>query len=181
MGIFGKFKPKTKVQKLINDLYADNMEVRKRAILELAGMGESVVEPLIENLKTVKSIPIQGGSPDALATIGEYAIEPLARILKDSESTEMARFGAIIAFTKMTDGAGGSLIRTLMDKAVEPLIEALSKNNCKGFVLANVCTALGRIGDPRAVEPMKRALEASKDQAWIKDNIKENIEKIQKK
>jgi HEAT repeat protein len=181
MGIFGKFKRKSRMQKLIDNLYANNMEVRKRAILELASMGESAIKPLIENLKTVKSIPIQGGSPDALATIGKPAIEPLVRILKDSESTEMARFGAIMALTKMTDGASGSLIGALRDKAVEPLIETLSRSNCKGLVFANVCTALGRIGDSRATEPMKRALEASKDGAWIKDKVKEEIEKIQKK
>jgi HEAT repeat protein len=181
MGIFGKFKPKSKVQKLIDDLYAKNMDARKRAVLELASMGESAVEPLINNLKTVKSIPIQGGSPDALATIGEPAIEPLVRILEDSESTGMTRFGAIMALTKMTDGASWSLNRALMDKAVEPLIEAISRSDCKGFMFANICTALGRIGDSRAVEPMKRALEASKDEAWINNVVKEAIEKILKK
>jgi HEAT repeat protein len=127
MDIFGKFKRKSRMQKLIDNLHADNMAVRKRAILELTSMGESAIEPLIENLKTVKSIPIQGGSPDALATIGKPAIEPLVRIFKDIESTEMERFGAIMAFTKMTDGASGSVIGALRDKAVEPLIEALSR------------------------------------------------------
>jgi HEAT repeat protein len=181
MGIFGKFKPKSKVQKLIDDLYTKNMDARKKAVLELASMGESAVEPLINDLKTVKSIPIQGGSPDALATIGEPAIEPLVRILYDSESTGMARFGAIMALTKMTDGASWSLNRVLMDKAVEPLIEAISRSDCKGFMFANICIALGRIGDPRALEPMKRAFEASKDEAWINNVVKEAIEKIQKK
>jgi HEAT repeat protein len=178
MGIFGKFKPKSKIEKLIDNLNDDNLEVRKRAVLELASMGEPAVEPLIENLKTVKSIPMQGGSPDALATIGEPAIEPLVRILKDSESTGLARLGATIAFAKMSDGANASLIGVLIDKAVEPLIETLSRSDCKGFTFASVCTALGRIGDSRAIEPMKRALEASKDK-WIKDTAREALEKLQ--
>jgi len=181
MGIFGKFRPKSRMQKLIDDLYDKNMEARKRAILELASMGESAVEPLIENLKTIKSFPMVGGSPEALATIGEPAVESLTRILKDSESTGMARLGAIMALTKMTDGASWSLNRVLREKAVEPLIEALSRSDCKGLIFASVCSALGRIGDPRAVEPMKKALEASKDETWIKDVAKENIEKIQKR
>jgi HEAT repeat protein len=181
MGIFGKFKRKSRMQKLIDNLYADNMEDRERAILEFASMGESAIEPLIDNITTIKNIPIQGESPDALATVGKPAIEPLVGILKDNQSTEMAYFGAIMAVTEMTDGASGLLIGALRDKAVEPLIVALSRSNCEGLVFANICTALGRIGNPKTIEQMKRALEASKDGALIKDNVKETIEKIQKR
>jgi HEAT repeat protein len=180
MVIFGVLKLKSKVQKLIEDLYADEFEVRVRAALELANMKESVVEPLIENLKTVKSIPLKGGSPEPLAAIGEPAIEPLVRILKDSESTEMARLGTTMAFAKMTDGASASLIGVLIDKAVEPLIKTLSRSDCKGLTFVSICTALGRIGDSRAIEPIKTAIEATKD-AWLKNVAREALEKIQTK
>jgi len=179
MGILGVFKAKSKVQKLIEDLHADEMEVRMRAALELASMRESAVEPLIEDLKTAKSIPFKGGSPEALAAIGEPAIEPLVRILKDSESTELARLGTTAAFAKMADGASASLIGVLMDKAVEPLIETLSRG-CGGLMFVSVCLALGRIGDSRAIEPMKMAIEVTKD-GWLKGVAKEALEKIQTK
>lgn len=177
MGIFGKvFKSKTK--RLIDDLKNDNLEVRKRAVLELASMGESAVEPLIEALSS--EFKLTFGPQSALAEIGEPAIEPLIRTLKDSKSNELTRTGAVIALAKMSDGAGESLIRTLRDKAVEPLIETLSRGYCKGnkFMFSGICAALGNFGDSRAVEPLRSALEAWKNDKVMQDIAKKALEKI---
>ena len=55
-------------------------------------------------------------------------------------------------------------------KAIEPLIEALTADK-DDRVRWKAAEALGNIGDPRAVEPLKSAL---KDQGeWIEEKVKD--------
>ena len=178
MGFFGKvFKSKT--DKLISDLNNKNMAVRKRAILELARIGEPAVEPLIEVLMTNKEFRLSGGPPDALATIGQPAIRPLVRALR---SNPVKRFGPIIALAKMTDGASQSLMKVLRAEAVEPLLEVFTEDYCKGnmLMLNAICSAFTRMGDPRTIEPLKRSLEVLQENKYMHDIAKKTLEEIQK-
>lgn len=178
MGIFGK-SLKSKPKRVIDDLKDDNMKVRKRAILALGSIGKSAVEPLIEALKSMSPVELVTLGPhDALAAIGEPAVEPLIRTLKDSKSSELMRMGAGSALAKMSDQASESLIKTLREKAVEPLIEILSRGDLNPLLFSSVCTALGNIGDSRAIEPLRRAIEARTDE--VKGFAMLALETIQK-
>ena len=162
-------KDSKKIKRLIKALSNDNLEPRKRAFFELAKMGELVVEPLIEDLKKTKTF-LNYFAPELLAKMGEPAIEPLIRTLKDTslslETTVIMHTGAVIALAMMSDGASGSLIELLKEKAVEPLIDRLNKDYCIGYnsMLTHIVATLGRIGDSRAIEPLRRVSKAWKDQ-----------------
>jgi HEAT repeat protein len=177
MGIFGKmFKSKT--GKLIDDLKDDNQEVRKRAVYELGRMAEPAVDPLIQALKNPFKLTF--GPQDALASIGEPAIDSLVRVLKDSKSKPQMRFGAISTLSKIGDGAGESVISVLREKAVEPLIETLPREDCKGFRFA-ICAALGNIGSPKAIEPLRNALETWKDDKMLQEQAEKALNKIEER
>ena len=179
MGFLGKlFKSKT--DQLISDLDNKNFEVRKRAIIELARIGEPAVEPLIKVLMTSKEFKLSGGPPDALATIGQPAVRPLVRALRINP---LRRFGPILAIAKMTDGASQPLLSVLRAEAVDPLIEVFTEDYCKGnmLMLSAICSAFTRIGDPRTIAPLKRSLEALQDNKSLHDIAKKALETIQKK
>ncbi len=156
------------------------MKVRKRAVLALGSMGKSAVEPLIEALKSMSTVELVTLGPhDALASIGGPAVEPLIRTLKDNKGSELMRMGAASALVKMSNQASESLIKTLREKAVEPLIETLSRGDLNPLLFSSVCTALGNIGDSRAIEPLRRAIEARTDE--VKGFAMLALEKIQRK
>ena len=209
MGIFDKiFKPKT--EKLIDDRYNDNTEVRKKAALALISMGEPIVEPLIEDLKHRDSCLLVEYSPsDVLSAVGEPAIKPLIRILKDSKSNpllhKVAASVAALALARMSNRVNESLFRRPKDSdleilsptsvkisgesliafeltnAVGPLIQILEDGKCENQALImGACMALENIGDSRAIEPLKRVLEVWKDDTLILTFAKKALEKIQK-
>ncbi|MDH5375732.1 MAG: hypothetical protein OEZ21_04750 [Candidatus Bathyarchaeota archaeon] len=169
MGIFGRLRKEKKdkvvdpkIKRLVDDLSDNDIKVRKRAIRKLSSMGEPAVEPLVEAFRS--SFMVIYGPHFALAKIGEPAVEPLVRTLKDKKSNIYMRSGAAATFSHMSQRASEPLMSVLREKAAEPLIETLTKNYCRGnkYMFAAICGALGRIGDPRAVEPLKRALEVWK-------------------
>lgn len=97
---------------------------------------------------------------DELARLGEPAVEPLIRVLR--------RIGK--------PGATGALAR-IGKPAVEPLIQALE--DLAAFARWQAATALGEIGDARAVGPLTQVL---KDQnREIQEAAKEALEKIKAK
>jgi HEAT repeat protein len=192
MGFFGKVFKKSKTEKLIDDLWNDNEEIRRRAVLELGSMGALAIEPIIEALRRREGVKMTLGPQDALAEIGEPAVEPLIKMLKEIKigspkeikSTLLTSTVAAFALAKMSDGAGESLIKILEDKAVEPLIqtartEAIVKGNKFKFVA--VCAALGNIGDKRAIEPLKSTIESWEGDKVMQEKAMEAIEKIQGK
>jgi HEAT repeat protein len=178
MGFLGKFKSKPKTEELINQLDDDDEKVRRDAGFKLIKMGESVIEPLIEAMKT--SFQVYYGPPDVLASIGQPAVEPLVRTLENGNSTMGMRTGAALALVKMSGRADEPLMRILRDKAIEPLIEMLTEYDKKeqNVIVMAICTGLGRIGDPRAVEPLKKALETWKDDTTVSQAAEEALERL---
>ena len=112
MGLFDSLKVKYKVKKLMKDLRQDENE------------------------------NVQRRAPEVLVEIGEPAVEPLIRELKDKK----VRWGAVKALRNIGDV-----------RAVEPLIRVLKDED--GFIRGYVAEALGTIGDERAVEPLIQALK----------------------
>lgn len=94
---------------------------------------------------------------DEAAELGEPAIEPLIQVLR-----RFGKPGAREAFAKIGKPAVGSLIQALEDHA--------------GWARFSTATALGEIGDKRAVEPLTQLLKNEKD-----DEIKEAAEKALEK
>jgi HEAT repeat protein len=194
MGIFRK---KSEMDRLIDDLWNDNEEVRIRSVRNLGSMGEPAVEPIIEGVwrKAKKGVKMTSGPQDALAEIGELAIEPLVRTLKDIRigskneirSSLLASSVAAFALAKMSDKASESTIRALKHKAVKPLIEtaktlAIVKGDVNRLKFVAVCAALGNIGDRKAIEPLKSTIrfgwESDKE---MQEKAREAIEKIDEK
>lgn len=124
------------------------------------------LEPLLEGLKewstsAVKDLEKMGWQPDhgengarywiikrkwdKCVSIGAPAVEPLVAALGCHELMVQNRRGIIKALGKI--GA----------PAVEPLIKALGDRDWVIPIYA--AEALGKIGDPRAIEPLKKALE----------------------
>jgi len=124
------------------------------------------VEPLLEGLKewsssAVKALDKMGWTPDQgedgarywiikkkwdkCSDVGAPAVEPLVAALGCHDLMVKNRRGVINALGKI--GA----------PAVEPLIRALGDKNWVVAVYA--AEALGKIGDPRAVEPLKKSLQ----------------------
>jgi len=111
----------------------------------LARIGEASVEPLIATLSDEES-DVRLASARTLGEIGDpRAIEPLSRTLKDPH--EEVRRTAADALGKFGP------------PTVELLIGALRER----VVPCDVIRSLGRIGDPRAVEPLISAL---RDDDW---------------
>jgi HEAT repeat protein len=168
-----------KIKELVDDLRDKDEKVRKKAVQKLRVIGKPAVEPLIETFSSPGSII--WGPYDALSKIGEPAIEPLIKALMDKKNNELVRRGAAFTIRIMSERAHSyykPLIPVLKDKAVEPLINLLTKNYCKRirwtetdrWIYGHICAALGEIGDPRAIKPLKKALET-----WGGDKRAENV------
>jgi HEAT repeat protein len=136
------------------------------------------VKGLIRVLRS-KHESVRNSAADALARIGEPAVEPLIAALKD-ESTQV-RDTAVVALGKTGDARAmepliaalkaESVLRPLAYDAlveigkhtsvVEPLIAAL-KDQDQDIRLVAI-RALGEIGDARAVEPLNAIVSAELD------------------
>jgi HEAT repeat protein len=173
----GKIRDARAVEPLIDALKDRSKDVRGSAALALGEIGDKrAVLPLIGSLKdsywwvrrrAALALEKIGWKPrsqdemiayllalekrDELAKIGEPAIEPLIRVLKDWDQ-DVRRSAAL------TLGRIG-------EPAVEPLIGALKDRNKD--VRKSVALALGRIGEP-AVEPLIGLLkDSSSSVRWI--------------
>jgi HEAT repeat protein len=183
------------VRQNIQELYSLWPQSRARAMEWLGALGEAAVDAipfLIEMLgdeNQVKKAPesrtlyLGDLAEDALVKIGEPAIEPLIKALKNDDWH--IRAGAAVALGKTRNArAVEPLMDALKDKdrkiegwaakglglmgepAVEPLIKVINED---GYGFQLVARALGEIGDPRAIEPLIASLSKDSNHANIID------------
>ena len=134
---------KKDVKGLIKALKHKDIDVWKRALRALGAIGKPAVEPLICALEDEHET-VRWAAANALGEIGDArAVEPLIQALRDEN--RLVRSGALVALGKMGK------------PAVEPLIRALADKNSgvRWWVVATLRT----VGDERAIEPLKQALE----------------------
>ena len=123
---------------------------------------------VLMTIETEKDAPIKDAEPRISKSI-EFAIQFMGADM-DKKSNELVRRGAAFTIRIMSERAHSyykPLIPVLKDKAVEPLINLLTKNYCKRirwtetdrWIYGHICAALGEIGDSRAIKPLKKALE----------------------
>lgn len=103
---------------------------------------------LMKTLRVNKDSRIRGIAADALARIGEPAVEPLIQALREEDPA--VRSEAARVLWEIGDA-----------RAVEPLIQALKDED--RWVRYWATWAVGKMGDERASEPLTQLLE---DEAW---------------
>lgn len=119
----------------IFDFFKPNVE-KMEAKKDVEGLGKALAH---------KDENIRKEALEALGKMGELAVEPLIQDLENSVDEDV-----VIALCRI----GGP--------AVEPLIQVLKSESYLPFPYMssiNAALALGRIGDGKAVEPRKQALE----------------------
>lgn len=152
MGIFGrrskkKIKEMTRkgdIKGLIKAL--DDDCVRDDAIKALADTGEQVIEPLVRTTKKYLEKKVdfhETGAWKAIEAFGENAIEPLIKLLGDSDPN-------VTTIVQLALGRIG-------EACVEALFETI--RNKTGLVRGNALTSLGKCGGLRVIEPLLKFLE----------------------
>jgi len=135
---------------------------------------ETQVNTLIQGLGD-EDERVSSGSANELCTIGEPAVDPLIKALKDDNPQARSLAAQILGMIG-DKKATNSLIEALRDsvpevrmnaafslgelqatEAVEPLIELLEDEN--GEVVRYTVIALGMLKDPRATEPLCEVLK----------------------
>jgi HEAT repeat protein len=179
MGIFGppdveKMEVKRNVGGLIKALRYKKNDVRKAAAAALGKIGDArAVEPLIATLKD-KYFKLRQTAAWALGYIGDArAVEPLIAVLKDEEKDLDLQWAAAWALERLgwkpdqgENGAWYWIAKRDWEKtvalgfsAVEPLISVLKGADVDGDARQAAASALGKIGDTRALEPLIAALK----------------------
>jgi HEAT repeat protein len=177
-GLFGtnvkKLKETRNVQGLILALKNKDPTVQYDAAEALGDLGDNrAVEPLATALKNDEFSGVRWKAAEALSKIGAPAVEPLIRAL--SHDDDDVRWKAAIALGEIGDQrAVEPLIILLCDEdrfvkshaalalgaigepAVTPLLRALREGD--GNIRWGAAIALGKIRDPRSIEPLIRAL-----------------------
>ncbi len=132
------------------------------AVVSVRGLGfiggEKVVEPLIKALKGNRHALVRANAPDALAnTKSRRAIDPLIEEAKKGNYWTADALGEL----------GKEMIGEDRDRIVEVLIESLTYK--EGLISRGGASALGEIGDKRAVEPLIEALWTTKgsSDSWM--------------
>ena len=178
--------PELDLQREINRLCSDDPRERKQAALALRGMG-ALAGPSLPLLARLSMSRIQASSSDDFDAI--LTAQETLRILASSNpelvialldhEDERVRAGATVAlgesrnpravpalmrrFLAYSYFGGASESEKALVKigkpAVLPLITALQHD--KETVRQNAARALGEIGDPRAIEPLKRAFKSN--------------------
>lgn len=113
---------------------------------------ESRAEKYIQTLRLNDNWHFRRPYVAALANLGEEAVDPLIRLLKDPDPF-------------MRQVAASSLGKIAPARAVDPLIASLSDENSN--VRTDAATALGRIGAERAVEPLITILQQDSGPPFI--------------
>ncbi|WP_164999263.1 HEAT repeat domain-containing protein [Methanohalophilus profundi] len=132
---------------MIEALENEDVTVRKYASMGLLVIAdERAIKPLIHVLSD-DDIRVRNYASQALGDIGEDAIEPLVQILDDENNFNKKR---LIRATAKALG----FIKS--PKIVYPLIKTLSINDM--YVKESACLALGVLGDPLSIEPLKVCL-----------------------
>lgn len=133
-------------------LYGGSADVRASAAVSLGRIGDPrAVDPLIEALQD-EDPEVRKNAAVALGEISDpRAVNPLIEVL-DDENPEVWR--------NVTEALG-----KLGEQAVDPLIMILiDEGQQSSDARSGAARALGKIGDPRAVEPLIVAL---KDEAYM--------------
>ncbi|MEM2145755.1 MAG: HEAT repeat domain-containing protein, partial [Candidatus Jordarchaeaceae archaeon] len=112
--------------------------------------GEYDIRKLMESLKN-KLWDIRQAAANALIKIGEPAVEPLIRALRDDDHT---RITLIWVLGQIGD-----------KRATEPLIETLKDDDW--HIREAAAIALGNIKDERAVQPLIQTLKDEDDNVWV--------------
>lgn len=133
------------IKTLIEDLNAQDVNVKAASVKALVGAGESAVEPLIKVLNS-KDPEIRENAAITLGKIkDERAIDPLIKLLTDEEWE--------------VESAATSALVEIGEPAVEPLVFILQDKKGDVFLRMKVIAVLAGIKDERAIQPMIRVLK----------------------
>lgn len=178
--ILGISKDKSAVPALLDALQGEYFTVRSRAAIALGRMGEAkAIEPLLALLKD-REDEVRIAACLALGYFKDPStFDDITNILLDDPKIEVRQAAAKALGNTQHSKALPYLMEALRDPfwwyeremqagdlftaiekmgamAVEPLIEALKDH--EGAVRKYAALVLGRIGDPRAIEPLGMAL-----------------------
>jgi len=179
------------VDGLIEALQHQDDDVRWKAAIALGEIGDPRgVEPLIA-LLCDKDRFVKSRAAYALGLIGEAAVDPLIRALREGDGN--LRWGAAIALGKIRDPrAVEHLIRALADKyenvraesatslagigkpALGPLLSFLKFSD--GPARLEVVSALGEMRDSEAIQPLLQMLENAEEEE--RKEIADALDKI---
>ncbi len=133
------------IKTLIEDLNAQDVNVKAASVKALVEAGEPAVEPLIEVLSS-KDPEIRENAAITLGKIkDERAIDPLIKLLTDEEWE--------------VESAATSALVEIGEPVVEPLVFILQDKNEDVFLRMKVIAVLAGIKDERAIQPMIRVLK----------------------
>jgi hypothetical protein len=133
------------IKTLIEDLNAQDVNVKAASVKALVEAGEPAVEPLIKVLSS-KDPEIRENAAITLGKIkDERAIDPLIKLLTDEEWE--------------VESAATSALVEIGEPVVEPLIFILQDKNEDVFLRMKVIAVLAGIKDERAIQPMIRVLK----------------------
>lgn len=156
------------LEQLLKGLQSEDREKRAEAADDLGELGEqAAVEPLIRLLHNDKEYYVRVRAANALGKIGgEQAIDALIVALRDyavlsTAAKALANFKAERAIRPIIEifenagtghhyGLAAQSLATFGEPAFLPLLEALEKPKGAGLV----ASALGAMGDKRAIEPL---------------------------
>jgi HEAT repeat protein len=168
-GALGQIGDARAVAPLIAALWGPLEDVRGAAAGALAKIGSPAVAPLVDVLKRPVGLhKVATAAAGALAKIGGPAVAPLIDVLKDRRGD--VREAAAAALVKIGSPAVPPLIAALRDResvsiaatALGQIGDARAIEPLIGALKGGIATAadaLGQIGDARAVEPLIAALE----------------------
>jgi len=132
-------------------------DLEEAAVAGLVELGEPAVELLIDALKEWTWHPHRRAAARALGHMGEPAVEPLMAVLGGLSSTDA--------------GLATEALVQIGEPAFEPLLAALKAP----YSDARAASALGKMGDRRAVDPLIAAL---KDQDFPSEYAAEALGQI---
>lgn len=179
----GKMKAKGDIPGLEKALGHKEQKIRSEAMEALVETGEPAVESLTETLQHADR-DLREQAARTLGKIGSaQAKESLVRALRDEDSG--VRQEAVQALDQLswvprhaTERAyywiakkEWAALAGLGEAAVEPLIEALDFNE----VHNDAALTLGRIGDPRAIDPLIRAMRKEMEVAALAVGLAQSL------
>ncbi len=144
LGLLGDTSSIAALRELLTDT---NAEVRKNAAIALIQVGDEALFPeIVKGLRDEDSKVVIG----AAVALGRIADKRVVPNLIEAFKTRDPEVGSAIAW---------ALGQCADARALPWLIAALEHD----FAAPNVCEALGRIGDPKATNPLIAALQSSND------------------
>lgn len=180
-------KDERSVDPLLRALESEHGEIRESAARVFFGFHHPrAVKPLIEMLRDESA---GATAARALGLIGDpRAIEPLIEVVEDHTNSE-----AVIALGYFSDERSIELLKRILKDdeykdwrtgiveslgrlgQVEPLIEALKDKD--SLIQVRTARALGEIGDPKAIDPLKELLSKTEDE-YVKETVIRALKKL---